>query len=368
MAGVQAPAEQREYVLTGNNSLRKIYCAASSSFSANHRGHKILDSTTGTAWVSDRSAEGQWVQVDFVTKRLMSRISVYPGKKDNYWTAHYLILQFKENDEWFDFARVPLEETRRYFGLSRISATKKSYKEKADIELGGIDASTFRLFFPPDAMIDGHAAVAEIEIYTGSNRLKCFDERLKGLCLPVRNAYLPAGDDGYPNAPRRYRGGTHAGLDIFFRYNEDSYTPVPVDFSTAIYAMDKGKILRADTDYRPLTPEEWRKHSENSRNHPRTFVKQSFGGRQVWIDHENGIVTTYNHLSGIEHGIRPGSIVKKGQRIGFAGNSGLLGEAEGKSYGSHLHLEIWIDGTYLGYGMEIGDVKKYFSWIFSVSQ
>jgi hypothetical protein len=46
------------------------------------------------------------------------------------------------------------------------------------------------------------------------------------------------------------------------------------------------------------------------------------------------------------------------------GNSGLYGEALGKDWGAHLHMEIWIDGYYLGFGMKMKDVKKYVKWVF----
>ncbi len=362
------PTERNNYVITGMNSLQKIYYTASTNFSVNHQGDKILDTDPNTGWMSERSAQAQWVQLDFGTKRLMSRITVYPGKKDNYPMMKYCVLQFKSNGDWFDYARIPIEETHRYFSISRISVVRTAYKEKADIDLGGVDASTFRIYVPPDAMVDGQAGIAEVEIYIGSNKLKCYDERLKGLCLPVKNAYLPKDDESYPNAPRRYRGGTHVGLDINFYHTEDSYEPVPVAFTTPVYSIAGGKIIRADLDYRAMTPAEWEKLSEESRNNSRTFVKRSFGGRQVWIDHGNGVVSTYNHLSRIDKSIASGAMVKKGQRIGWAGNSGLLGEAEGKEYGCHLHFEIWMDGTYLGYGFSPENVKKYFSWIFSVAE
>ncbi len=109
---------------------------------------------------------------------------------------------------------------------------------------------------------------------------------------------------------------------------------------------------------------EWTNQSEYYQKHPDTFVKRSFGGRQVWIDHRDGIVTTYNHLSKIDENIKRGATVKKGDIIGLAGNSGQMGEAEGKDYGVHLHFEIWVDGYYLGKGMNIADIKKYFTWIF----
>ena len=123
--------------------------------------------------------------------------------------------------------------------------------------------------------------------------------------------------------------------------------------------------MRADLDYKPMTPEEWKKQSQYYSSNARTFVKRSFGGIQVWIDHGNGILSTYNHLSRLDSSIKPGARVSRGERIGWIGNSGLYGEAEGKDYGMHLHFEIWIDGHYLGYGMEHEEVKRYLQWMFT---
>lgn len=59
-------------------------------------------------------------------------------------------------------------------------------------------------------------------------------------------------------------------------------------------------------------------------------------GRQVRISHGGGIVTSYSHMSEIV--AEPGSIVRRGQLIGYVGSSGL-------STGPHLHYEVKKDGT-----------------------
>ena len=63
-------------------------------------------------------------------------------------------------------------------------------------------------------------------------------------------------------------------------------------------------------------------------------------GRTVRIDHENGIASTYGHLSGVAPAVVVGASVERGQVIGYVGSSGL-------STGSHLHYEIARDGTHV---------------------
>ena len=58
-------------------------------------------------------------------------------------------------------------------------------------------------------------------------------------------------------------------------------------------------------------------------------------GKYYIVTHENGIETLYGHLS--EWVAREGDSVTKGQVIGKVGHSGA-------ATGSHLHLEIFVDG------------------------
>lgn len=360
-------AQNNDYFVIGSNTAQKVRWEVSSSHGPGNSGLMALDSDPESSWMSARSDSAQWLQVDFGAKRLLTRIVVVPGYRDNYRMLRYCVVQFLHNGEWFDFKRVDFGGKERRGVFSRLLGDRSGSADRAVVELGGVDASTFRILAPPDAMVDGRAAIAEVECYVGSIALRYFDGRLKGLCVPVRNALLPPNDASYPNAPRGYRGGIHAGLDIYNSFAEGSYEQVPVDFSTPVYAADGGTVIRADWNYEPLAPQQWREQSEYTRSNPRTFVLRSFGGRQVWLDHGNGVVTTYNHLSAIDRKVVQGARVSRGQRIGHVGNSGLFGEAEGKRYGAHLHFEIWVDGFYLGYGMTVEDVRKYFGWIFQTA-
>ncbi|MGI9102457.1 MAG: M23 family metallopeptidase [Terriglobales bacterium] len=56
-------------------------------------------------------------------------------------------------------------------------------------------------------------------------------------------------------------------------------------------------------------------------------------GRMIEIEHAQGYVTRYGHLSGFT--VRPGQSVHRGQVIGYVGLSG-------RSTGPHLHYEVWL--------------------------
>ena len=87
-----------------------------------------------------------------------------------------------------------------------------------------------------------------------------------------------------------------------------------MDFSaprnTPVYAASNGKIIRADS--------------------------RSIGyGKHIRIDHGYGFVTLYAHLN--SYNVNRGQTVKKGDIIGFVGNTG-------RSKGLHLHYEVIKDG------------------------
>lgn len=93
-------------------------------------------------------------------------------------------------------------------------------------------------------------------------------------------------------------GRTHRGIDIVSK-NRD------------IKAADSGKVIFAGTE--------------------------SSYGKVVKIDHGNGYVTVYAHLSSIN--VKKGEAVQKGDKIGVMGNTG-------NSTGVHLHFEIIKNGKH----------------------
>ena len=58
----------------------------------------------------------------------------------------------------------------------------------------------------------------------------------------------------------------------------------------------------------------------------------------IAIDHGNGFVTRYAHMSG--YAAYEGQYVEEGQVIGYVGSTG-------NSTGPHLHFEIMINGNFV---------------------
>jgi murein DD-endopeptidase MepM/ murein hydrolase activator NlpD len=92
-------------------------------------------------------------------------------------------------------------------------------------------------------------------------------------------------------------GHVHAGIDI----------PLPV--GTPIYAMADGTVTRVQA-----TPD------------------GDAGGIRIAVKHAGGIQSRYMHLSRAE--VPLGARVRKGQRIGLSGNTGI------HSSGPHLHADL----------------------------
>lgn len=100
----------------------------------------------------------------------------------------------------------------------------------------------------------------------------------------------------------------HEGIDI------------PVASGTPIYAACAGKVSMVQTG-----------HSNNQGSSGMASY-----GNCVFIDHDDGWQTRYAHLSRVI--VSNGAMVKKGELIGYSGNSG-------NSYGAHLHLAVYKNGS-----------------------
>lgn len=61
-----------------------------------------------------------------------------------------------------------------------------------------------------------------------------------------------------------------------------------------------------------------------------------FGGKTVYIDHGQGVISTYSHLSSFD--VKAGDSVRKGQTIGRSG-------ATGRVTGPHLHFGFMVQGV-----------------------
>jgi len=63
-----------------------------------------------------------------------------------------------------------------------------------------------------------------------------------------------------------------------------------------------------------------------------------FSGNLLFVEHGNGLMTLYAHLSRID--VSPGERVKKGEPVGLVGSTGRV-------TGPHLHFAVLIDGVYV---------------------
>lgn len=74
-------------------------------------------------------------------------------------------------------------------------------------------------------------------------------------------------------------------------------------------------------------------------------------GKQLEIDHGNGLVTRYAHLSRFD--VRNGEVVTPGQRIGAVGSTG-------RSTGPHLHFEVLQHGRFVDPQrfLALGDMER----------
>lgn len=68
--------------------------------------------------------------------------------------------------------------------------------------------------------------------------------------------------------------------------------------------------------------------------------RESGYGNRIEIQHPNGYVTTYNHMSGFARGMNEGARVRQGQVVGYLGMTGL-------ATGPHLHYEVIVNGHFV---------------------
>lgn len=157
---------------------------------------------------------------------------------------------------------------------------------------------------------------------------------LHGFRHPIADRDIPAGASYLPNSPREYRAGYHEGIDF------------PAAAGTPVLAAKDGHIVRIDhgfTDWSALERDTALAEAQALGYTPERTLDR-IRGRQVWIDHGDGIVTRYAHLQSVGP-MQVGSYVEAGTVIGAVGSSGLPGG------GPHLHFEIRVGDGFYGDGL-----------------
>lgn len=117
--------------------------------------------------------------------------------------------------------------------------------------------------------------------------------------------------------PNNIQPNGHTGIDF------------GVQVGTPVHAADSGNIVFADWASTLSASNPW-------------WIAPSYAGICVVIDHNDGFLTLYAHLS--ETPMNAGDFVEKGQQIGLSGSTGL-------STGPHLHFEVlgWPLQPYNGF-------------------
>ncbi|EEG77828.1 LysM peptidoglycan-binding domain-containing M23 family metallopeptidase [Dethiobacter alkaliphilus] len=175
--------------------------------------------------------------------------------------------------------------------------------------------------------------------------------------MPIKGAAVTSVNGQLPNAPRSYRNGVHEGLDFYNTAGK------------SVRAVADGKIIRADHDFKEMTPKEYDKAIERAMAASITpeEILDKLRGMQVWIEHKDGVVTRYCHLDSISSDVKVGQSVSQGQTIGKVGNTGtknsVVGENLSASGAPHLHFEIWYQGAFLGQGRPLSEVRKIYTQV-----
>jgi len=203
-----------------------------------------------------------------------------------------------------------------------------------------------RALIEQNASVPAMAETGRREIPKGDAR--ALIDYLSFLDTPIQGARVSTKNSHLPGAPRPYRNGVHEGLDYF------SWTSgISIDSRTPVLAVADGVVVRADHDYQEMSEAERNRYlSIGVQNEGQTpqYILDKMRGRSVWIQHEKGVLSRYCHLSSIQGDITVGKRVKKGEVIGYVGNSGTSDGVKRSNAGMHLHLDLLIYGEWLWEG------------------
>ncbi|MDA0352394.1 MAG: M23 family peptidase [Chloroflexi bacterium] len=185
---------------------------------------------------------------------------------------------------------------------------------------------------------------------------------LTGFAYPIADACLPSRDEVMPNAPRTYRNGFHEGVDF---YNGDVCTEISRDLP--VLAMYDGVVVRALHDYVDITPDVVATLTARTADQGFTDPEalDIYRGRQVWIDHGNGIVSRYCHLESIDLAVAVGVAVRQGDLLGGVGDSGTPESITDPGVELHLHAEVRIGESFLGDGLDPVTVRALYEQLFT---
>ncbi len=183
------------------------------------------------------------------------------------------------------------------------SAVKLIYQEKVSRDgtytlVGDVQAAQIRF---------GSRTLTAISFLDEQGRPHLYDEAGHALGpqflrFPLNFKYISSGFTFHRYHPILHEYRPHVGVDLVAQYGEP------------VKAVADGKVQSAG----------W----------------QGELGNCIRLEHQNGMVSIYGHLSKISPGVKPGSYVRIGQVIGNVGSTGL-------STGPHLHFAMEKSGTWV---------------------
>lgn len=194
------------------------------------------------------------------------------------------------------------------------------------------------------------------------------EEELKSkLLLPAEGYTVPEYLNLLPNAKREYRSGQHMGVDF----------SAPLNYP--IRAVFDGVIVRSNQFQEDVDIDTYKTFLEMSAKVGKTpddIYHFILLGKSVVIDHGFSItdkfrtITVYSHLSSIPNDLIAGTKVKKGDVIGFSGNTGTSSGALKNDKGAHLHWEIFFDDSngryFLGQNIPAEQLKNNIDLLFEL--
>lgn len=222
------------------------------------------------------------------------------------WFGHKLAFFHKPKDSWYALAGVDIEVTPGSYPLTievtSLDGSKKTIQRSVAVAEAPYKQVTLTVpgkFVEPDVAAQKIIAADKVvkdKAFASTAALPLWSGRF---APPLRTA--PSTDSfGTRRVFNGKLASVHRGLD----YHAKTGTPV--------MAVNAGRVVLA----RPLY----------------------FEGNCVVIDHGQGLMTLYMHLSRFT--VKEGMQVKRGQVIALSGGTG-------RATGPHLHLGVRWDGTYL---------------------
>jgi murein DD-endopeptidase MepM/ murein hydrolase activator NlpD len=185
---------------------------------------------------------------------------------------------------------------------------------------------------------------------------------LTGFGYPVEDGCLPGFDGLMPNAPRPGRNGAHAGIDWY-----PGSACAAIGAGTPVLAMYDGVVVRADHEYVGMTLAELQDLEARIASVGRADAKalDLLHGRQVWIDHGQGVVSRYAHMSEIPARIFVGLTVRRSEVVGLVGNSGTPESVTAPGTEVHLHAELRVGDGFLGAALAPDLVRALYERLFT---